>query len=158
MSKLGSSLQINRSADYAIRALLHLAGVTEGERTLLPELAKSISAPESFLSKILQELCRAALVASSRGHSGGFAILPAGRNATIRSVIEAIDGPVRLNLCLPGKDFCEKRGNCPAHGVFVKAQLALLTALDAQTISDLAGVGASAVLDDLVRPLDPVGR
>jgi Rrf2 family protein len=139
MSKSGSSLQLNRSADYAIRALIYLARVPEGERTLLPELAEATNTPESFLSKILQELCHAKLVASTRGHSGGFSILPAGRQATVATVIGAIDGPIRINSCLdPCDDSCGMRCECPAHRIFANAQSALLQALEAKTISDLA--------------------
>lgn len=143
MSKSGSSLQLNRSADYAIRALIHLARVPEGERSLLPELAEATNTPESFLSKILQQLCHARLVASTRGHSGGFRILPAGREATVATVIGAIDGPIRLNTCLaPGDDSCGKRCECPAHRIFANAQSALLQALNAKTIDDLAQEGS----------------
>lgn len=142
MSKSGSSLQLNRSADYAIRALIYLARVPEGTRTLLPELAEATNAPESFLSKILQRLCHARLVASTRGHAGGFQILPDGRQATIATVIGAIDGPICLNSCLtPGDDSCGKRCECSAHRLFANAQSALLQALDAKTISDLAQEG-----------------
>jgi len=56
--------------------------------------------PESFLSKILQALCRAGLITSRRGQSGGFEILSAGRKASMRAVIEAIDGPIYLNICV----------------------------------------------------------
>lgn len=143
MSKSGSSLQLNRSADYAIRALIYLARMPERERTLLPELAEATNTPESFLSKILQQLCHARLISSTRGHSGGFWILPAGRHATVATVIGAIDGPIRLNSCLTrGKDPCGMRCECPAHRVFANAQSALLQALDAKTISDLAQEGS----------------
>ena len=76
MGKSGTSLQLNRAADSAIRAMIHLAGFPENERLMLPELTRVTGAPESFLSKILQELCRRGMVISSRGQSGGFQILP----------------------------------------------------------------------------------
>jgi Rrf2 family protein len=143
MSKSSSSLQLNRSADYAIRAMIYIAGVSESERTTLPELARATDAPESFLSKILQELCRAALVTSSRGHLGGFTILPAGRNATIGSVVAAVDGPIHLNACLVPCESCQRKDACPAHPVWASAQVALLKVLDAHTIDELARDAAS---------------
>ena len=60
MAKSGSSLRLNRAADYAIRAMIQLARMPEKIRVMLPELAQAIDAPESFLSKILQshhQLC-----------------------------------------------------------------------------------------------------
>jgi Rrf2 family protein len=138
MVKSGSSLQLNRAAGYAIRAMIHLAEVPEIGRLMLPELARVTGAPESFLSKILQELCRGGMVTSSRGQSGGFEILPAGRNATIASVIAAVEGPIRLNACLVPEGACDRKEACPAHPVWAGAQTALLKVLDSRTIADLA--------------------
>ncbi len=142
MNKTGSSLQLNRSADYAIRAMIHLAGISESERTMLPELARAIDAPESFLSKILQGLCRAGMVSSSRGQSGGFKILAKGRNATIGSVVAAVDGPIHLNVCLDPCESCKRMDECPARPVWASAQVALMKALNAQTIGDIAAGAA----------------
>jgi len=138
MKKTTSSLQLNRTADYAIRALIRLAQIPPGERLMLPELARETGTPESFLSKILQKLCRAGLASSSRGSSGGFQILPKGRNATIASVVAAVEGPIRLNACLVDEAPCHRKDACPASPVWASAQLALLKVLDAQTIAQLA--------------------
>jgi len=143
MRRSGNSLQLIRAADYGIRALVHLAGLPEGGRMLLPELARATGVPPSFLSKVLQELCHAGFVASFRGQAGGFAILENGRRATVSAVIAAVDSPIRLNLCLaPGRS-CDRKADCPAHPVWVRAQMALLRVLDAQTIADLATESAA---------------
>ncbi len=131
-------MQTTRAADYAVRALIHLATLPEGERVMLSDLAEVTGAPETFLSKVLQSLCRAGMVASHRGQSGGFEVLAAGRNATISSVIAAADSPIRLNLCLVSGDSCDRKAWCPAHPVWARAQAAMLQVLDTQTIADLA--------------------
>jgi Rrf2 family protein len=147
MAKSGSSLKLNRAADYAIRAMIQLARLPENSRVMLPELARAIDAPVSFLSKILQSLCRAGMVVSSRGQSGGFEMLPAGRAATISSVIAAVDGPICLNSCLLLGKPCNRRLHCPAHPVWETAQQALLHALDTQTIAMMAALHAPALPD-----------
>ena len=138
MKKSGSSMQPTRAADYAIRALIHMAALPAGNRVMLPELAAATAAPETFLSKVLQALCRAGMVFSRRGKSGGFEILPKGRQATLSSVIAAVDSPIRLNACLVSGDSCDRKDECPAHRVWVKAQSAMLQALDEKTVADLA--------------------
>src|ERR1039457_4957389 len=100
MTKCNSSMSSTRAADYGVRVMVHLATLPAHERALLPALADATEAPESFLSKVLQALTRAELISSWRGKSGGFAILPLGRQASMREVIEAIDGPISLNVCL----------------------------------------------------------
>ncbi len=53
-------------------------------------------------------------------------------------VIEAIDGPLTLNVCLSNKRSCPRKTWCPAHPVWVKAQETLLSVLSAALIADLA--------------------
>ena len=82
--------------------MIYLATLPTDERALLPALAEATDAPESFLSKVLQALAHARLITSRRGKSGGFSILPRGREASMYEVIEAIDGAICLNVCLSG--------------------------------------------------------
>ncbi|MGA2809481.1 MAG: Rrf2 family transcriptional regulator [Terracidiphilus sp.] len=138
MGQSGSSMQLTRAADYAVRVMIHLATLPPHERTLLPALAHATATPESFLSKILQALCRAELIASRRGKSGGFEILAAGREASIRSVIEAIDGPICLNICLISGASCGRKSFCPAHPIWASAQEAMLGVLNTARVADLA--------------------
>jgi len=66
MGSFGSSMQLTRAADYAVRVTIHLATLPENARALLPALAEATGAPASFLSKVLQDkwadspFCRAA--------------------------------------------------------------------------------------------------
>lgn len=138
MAQSGSTMQLTRAADYAVRVTIHLATLPDHERALLPALARATGAPLSFLSKVLQALCRAGFVVSRRGHSGGFELLPAGREASIREIIEAIDGPICLNLCLVHGASCSRKSFCPAHPIWTQAQEAMLGVLNAATVAELA--------------------
>lgn len=138
MTRANSSMQLTRAADYAIRVMIHLAMQRASERMVLEELVRATEAPKSFLSKVLQALSRAALISSRRGQRGGFAILPRGRKASVREVIEAIDGPICLNVCLVGGPSCRRKAWCPAHPVWAEAQRAMQRVLDAVSIAQLA--------------------
>ena len=138
MSKCNSSMQLTRAADYGVRVMVHLAMLPAHERALLPALATATEAPVSFLSKVLQALSRANLISSWRGKSGGFAILPRGRQASMREVIEAIDGPICLNVCLVRGKSCGRKSWCPAHPVWMRAQQAMLDVLSKAKMTELA--------------------
>lgn len=139
MKEPSSSMQLTRAADYGVRVMIHLAAAVPGSRYSLPDLARATEAPESFLSKVLQALAHAGLISSRRGHAGGFVLTPRGGVSTMREVIEAVDGPVRLNTCLiPGRT-CQRKSWCPAHPVWVRAQKAMLEVLDQARIAELAG-------------------
>ncbi len=137
-------MQLTRAADYAVRVMIHFATLPEKERVLLPALAKATGAPGSFLSKVMQSLARAGFIVSRRGQAGGFELLESGRKASMRQVIEAIDGPIYLNVCLmPGKS-CKRKSWCPAHPAWTKAQAGMMEVLNASMIADLAAEVAAA--------------
>jgi Rrf2 family protein len=135
--KNSSSMQLTRAADYAVRVMLHLAALPAHRRVLLPALAKATGAPANFLSKVLQALARAHLISSRRGQAGGFEILSRGRQASMREVIEAIDGPLYLNVCLISGQSCARESGCPAHPVWVQAQQAMLDVLSSAMIAEM---------------------
>jgi Rrf2 family protein len=134
-------MQLTRAADYAVRVMIHLAGLPPGTRTSRGELASAAECPEQFLSKVLQNLTRAGLVVSHRGNTGGFELPEARREASLLEVVEAIAGPMRLNVCLGPDQACSRQSRCPAHRVWAEAQSAMTAVLRAHTIGSLARIG-----------------
>jgi Rrf2 family protein len=143
LKRVNSSMQLTRAADYGVRVMVALAGSEEGSRVSLPELTRSTGAPESFLSKVLQSLAHAGLINSRRGLGGGFEISQQGRGASIRAVVEAVDGPIVLNVCLADGSPCKRSAWCPAHPVWARAQQAMLKVLEGTRMSELADQGAA---------------
>jgi len=131
-------MQLTRAADYAIRVMVHLAGLPPETRASRAELAEAAECPEQFLSKVLQSLTRAGLVLSHRGNTGGFELPNIHRAASLLEVVEAIEGPIRLNICLNSERSCARQEWCPAHDVWVDAQAAVARVLRDATISNLA--------------------
>jgi Rrf2 family protein len=131
-------MQLTRAADYAVRVMIHMAGLPQGTRTSRTELASAAGCPDQFLSKVLQDLTRAGLVVSHRGNTGGFE-LPATRGGpTVLEVVEAVEGPLHLNVCLTHDRACERQEWCPAHNMWARAQEALVSVLRSTPISELA--------------------
>jgi len=131
-------MQLTRAADYAIRVMIHMAGLPPGTRTSRTDLANVANCPDQFLSKVLQDLTRAGLVISHRGNTGGFELPEIHRNTNVLQVVEAVEGPMRLNVCLAHEQACERQSWCPAHPVWARAQEALAGVLRNSTIGDLA--------------------
>jgi Rrf2 family protein len=131
-------MQLTRAADYAVRVMIHMAGLPPGTRTSRTELATAAGCPDQFLSKVLQDLTRAGLVVSHRGNTGGFELPTVRGTASVLEVVEAVEGPLRLNVCLTHDHACERQQWCPAHTVWAKAQEALVGVLRGTTISELA--------------------
>jgi Rrf2 family protein len=119
-----------------LKGLINSRGLQAAEKL---SKAATICPAESFLSKVLQALSRANLIRSQRGQSGGFEILPRGRQSSMREVVEAIYGPIFLNICLISKKACGREKWCPAHPVWMQAQQAMLDVLSKARIADMAG-------------------
>jgi len=138
MKKPNSSMQLTRAADYGVRVMIQLAALRNDRWISLARLARATGTPESFLSKVLQSLARAELISSRRGQSGGFHISQRGAAASMREVIEAVDGEICLNLCLTPGQSCSRKARCPAHPVWIEAQQSMMEVLSRATIASLA--------------------
>jgi len=131
-------MQITRATDYAVRVTIHLARAPVSERVHGPTLARAIDAPESFVSKVLQLLVQAGLITSQRGMRGGFQLARHAEDISLLEVVEAIEGPTQINLCVPQGPNCDRKEWCGAHPIWVEAQEALVKVLAKASIAQLA--------------------
>lgn len=115
-------MQITRQADYAVRAVLHLARVGNAERSATSMIAKEQNIPPSFLAKIISQLSIAGLLHTSRGARGGVTLAREPKDITLLEVVEAIDGPIQLNECVGNEGACSFDENCPIKPVWCDAQ------------------------------------
>ena len=122
-------MQITRQADYATRAVLYLARHRNGKQIATSQIAKAQSIPSSFLAKIISQLSIAGLIRTFRGAHGGISLARDPQQITLLQVIEAIDGPIQLNVCVSGEDDCALEENCPVQSVWSDAQKDLITKL-----------------------------
>ena len=136
-------MQLTRAADYAVRVMIHMAGLPPRTRASRSELAEAVECPEQFLSKVLQTLTRSGLVISHRGNTGGFEVPVEHRAATLLEIVESIEGRIRLNVCLTSEHSCTRQTWCPAHDVWADAQESLVAVLQKATVNDLADRAAA---------------
>lgn len=122
-------MQITRQADYAVRAVLHLAQMKNGDRAATSVVAKEQHIPPSFLAKIISQLSIAGLLHTSRGARGGVMLARDPKDITLLDVIEAIDGPIQLNECVGAEGVCAFDENCPIKTVWCDAQDELVARL-----------------------------
>src|SRR5215510_9439641 len=122
-------MQITRQADYAVRAVLHLAHMKNGERAATSTVAKEQRIPPSFLAKIISQLSIAGLLHTSRGARGGVTLAREPKDITLLEVVEAIDGPIQLNECVQNEGICSFEEKCPVRAVWCDTQSELVRRL-----------------------------
>jgi Rrf2 family protein len=144
-------MQLTRAADYAIRVMVHMASLPPGVRANRTDLAASVGCPEQFLSKVLQSLNKAGLITSHRGNTGGFELPPARLRTTVLEIVEAVEGPIHLNVCLKSLEECGRAPGCPAYPVWVKAQQSILEVLGAFSIEEMARQARAGAAPEAVK-------
>lgn len=132
-------MQITRQADYATRAILYLARCNRGERVSTSQVAKEQKIPQSFLAKIISQLSVAGLLHTSRGARGGISLAREPEQITLLEVIEAIDGPIQLNMCVEQHGACVLEENCPLQPMWQTAQNDLVNRLKNTNFGQFAG-------------------
>jgi Rrf2 family protein len=134
----GKIMKLTRGGEYGIRGVLYLARQDEGKVSMLSAIAEAQDVPPRFLAKIFQALAKAGVVKSHRGAKGGFSLARAASDVTIKDVIEAVEGPIFLNVCLVAPGECNREAFCPIHSVWEEAQDKMMTVLSRKNFAELA--------------------
>ncbi|CUR54824.1 Transcriptional regulator, BadM/Rrf2 family [metagenome] len=87
-------MRVSAKSDYALRALIEMAGRTDGIPVSAEELGRLQGIPHGFLQAILADLRRAGVVVSQRGQSGGWRLNRDPDDVSVADVIRAVDGPL----------------------------------------------------------------
>src|SRR5438045_9798290 len=105
----------SRSAEYAIRAFVHLAQVPDGKYAMVKNVAEQEDIPAHFLAKILQQLARKGLLRSSKGPTGGFALRVDANEIRLLDIVEALDGLAPYQQFSSGVSQCYHDMHCYSH-------------------------------------------
>jgi Rrf2 family protein len=87
-------MKLSRTVEYAIQAVVLLAGYPQGTTVPCSRLAADGQMPERFLLQILRNLVTHGILASTRGVEGGYALERPVDQVSLLDIIEAIDGPL----------------------------------------------------------------
>jgi Rrf2 family protein len=88
------SVHISAKSDYAIKAMVELAGEAPGEMLTAHEIADRQRIPLRFLLNILADLRRVGIVDSRRGPTGGWWLALPAAEISAADVVRAVDGPL----------------------------------------------------------------
>ena len=148
-------LTLTKQTEYALRALVWLAKVEEGDRAsgaLARHKAAAISdaahIPPVFAARVLAQLQRQGLLRARAGQQGGYTLARPAAEVTLLEVIEAVEGPLQTRTCVLRDTACGEGGTCVLHDAWSAAQDALRTVLGRTTLASALRPGQN--------PLGPV--
>jgi Rrf2 family protein len=87
-------MHVTAKADYAVRAVVELAGSSQEAPRKVDQVAQAQQIPLSFLENILTQLRSSGIVRSQRGPEGGYWLAHPAEEVNLAQVIRAVDGPL----------------------------------------------------------------
>ena len=128
-------MQLTRHTDYALRTLIQVALMPEGERLSVTEVTETYDLSRSHVMKIVQKLGHEGFLRNIRGKGGGIELGMHPEDINIGAVVRAMEANLQVIDCsLP---YCRLLPECRLTGIFGEAMKAFLNVIDQYTLSDL---------------------
>ncbi|MGV8963041.1 MAG: RrF2 family transcriptional regulator [Candidatus Saccharimonadaceae bacterium] len=107
----------SKACEYGIKASVYIVEQSlKNLKVSLKDVAKSIDSPESYTSKILQQLSRKNIIQSEKGPNGGFSMDKTQLDTMrLSSIVSAIDGDSIYKECGLGFHKCNDNKPCVIH-------------------------------------------
>ncbi len=141
-----SVMQIPRRVDYGLRAAIYLSIQDPDRSCSIAEIARHQSVPRKFLEKIVRDLIHSGLLRSKRGPYGGYSLARSPREISFQDVIEALEGPIAVNVCMDQHLSCDYLPRCTMLGVWNEVQLKVIDIFTHTTLADLTRTPCQALL------------
>lgn len=123
-------MRITARVAYASLAVFELALQPPGDRVQAKQIAEKRQIPLKFLEQILIQLKNSAIVKSVRGASGGYLLAKSADEITLKDIVDAVEGGVRMLES-------ELEGDRTLSLVWAEIEQEFLERLDSITIQNL---------------------
>ncbi|MFC1643707.1 RrF2 family transcriptional regulator [Candidatus Omnitrophota bacterium] len=133
---------LTKNTDYAIRALLVLAG-NPNTYISARDIAKQQKIPYQYLRKILQEVINKSLVESKEGGKGGFKIKIPPAGIKVVDLINIFQGDIQFSECMFRKKICHNRATCVLRKNMQK--------IESLVIKEFRGITIGSLLKEMKR-------
>ncbi|MBE2220759.1 MAG: Rrf2 family transcriptional regulator [Anaerolineae bacterium] len=101
------------------------------------EISRRTKVSKAFLHKITADLVKADLIQTQSGPKGGLRLNHPLTQINLQQILEAVEGPICLNICLIRPQECERDAICPAHDFWGRLQTSIVAQLQAATLAEL---------------------
>jgi Rrf2 family protein len=129
-------MRVSAKAEYAVRAVVELAG-GEGRPVKRDAIVAAQGIPAKFLENILSELRQAGLVESQRGAGGGYWLSQPPEKIAVADVMRAVEGPL-ATVHSSRPETLEYEGLAePLQHVWVALRTSIRSVLEEVTVADL---------------------
>jgi len=128
---------VRRNTDYAARLMVHLAKHYGNGPISTRTAAAEEQVPYQLACKLMQKLNNANLVTSCMGPKGGFVLAAEPSKISLLEIVEAIQGPISINRCIPDEKACSRNTICAVREKLADIQENMTKGLAAITLDEL---------------------
>jgi Rrf2 family transcriptional regulator, iron-sulfur cluster assembly transcription factor len=140
----------SKSFGYAVRGVLYIALMQDEKRYVqVEEIAEKLAVPRHFMGKVLKNLVKEGVIASSKGPSGGFTVNESTLNLQLLRLIDITDGLSTFKSCVLRVKECNPLNPCPMHGEVEGIKSKLERLLADTRISDLLSENKSEFIKSI---------
>jgi len=136
-------MKLSMAAEFAVRGILHLACFHGHGPVPLEQICRRCNLARDYQAKIFGQLARAGLVTAVRGKGGGYLLARSPESISLLEVVEAVEGPLAVNLCQFDPPRCEET-ECPVRPVWAEVQEKVRSTLASKTLAELVLAGRDA--------------
>ena len=132
---------LSATAEYALRAMTHLARQSREGIVLGRDLSREADVPSAYLTKVLLTLRNAGLVETVRGTGGGYRLGRTPEQIFLIDIVELFEGQKTRSKCLLGHlRECSDKDPCSAHRIWQGVRAAYLGLLVSTSLAEIAGL------------------
>jgi Rrf2 family protein len=131
-------MKLSIAAEYAVRGILVLTEEHGRKPVTLDAVCKRRKLPKQYLTKLFSNLAKAGLIHPVRGKGGGYTLTRSPDQISLLQVIEAVEGPIILNLCQHAPPQCG-RELCKIRPMWADLQKTVREKLSALTLAQCLG-------------------
>lgn len=128
---------LSGTSQYALRALLHVARIENGDFVTIKAVASELDIPQNYLSKIFADLARAGVVESARGRAGGYRLAQEPGDISLMRIVSLFDNVEQTRRCPLGRHDCSDASPCLLHDRWKPVVSQFREFLATTTLSDL---------------------
>ena len=135
-------MRFTQETDYAFRIVQTFAKKGPGSYFTASDMSEQESIPYRFLLRVLGKLKKAKIVESRQGVDGGYRLARPADQVSLRDVVEAVEGEVRINRCLKNVSLCNAghAPECSVHRALGQIQERFLKDLERHNFSNIEDI------------------
>jgi Rrf2 family protein len=157
-------MRISSRGRYALKMMLDIALDGGAEKPVsLSSVAERTGLSHGYLEQLAMALRSAGLVRGVAGRRGGYRLVDSPSEITVRRIIEAVMGPIRVVDCVDDPDSCPHVESCECFDVYELVNRRIIEVLEEFNLEELMRRSSAKRRgmdpnDDVVRHVSFPGR